>query len=48
MLDPHAGRNFLRRTILRKIRKNSKIFYDPNNVDDVPIKAEMGFLDFAK
>jgi len=38
----------LRRTILRKIRKNFETFYDPDNVDDVPIKAEMSFLDFAK
>jgi len=38
----------LRRTTLSKIRKDFEIFYEPNNVDDVPIKAEMRFLDFAK
>jgi len=28
--------------------KNFGHFFDPNNVDEVPITAEMGFLDFAK
>jgi len=32
----------------RKIQKNAGIFYDVNNVDEVQINAEIGFLDFAK
>jgi hypothetical protein len=31
-----------------KFKKNVGMFCDVNNVDEVPITAEMGFLDFAK